>query len=304
MYTTNTVFALFEPDAEGVRADSFPPESSMFYGTRVGRPYPACCTQPSSGGLAFTRARRAAYIKARRKEDLGEDTPDELVERILWEQENGGDGPGLAKIMNELAAKHAVKDASRESLPVLPLMPNLRQAINMGATDSRAVLVLVMPAKTSVVEAAMNAKDESPAMDAILRQLLFEEGIIGRMHIATATPDEWAQAKESGKVKGGERETGLMFLRPGFFGKTADVQSELSADATLQATRTALSESLAVFRQTWRKLDREQLIKKGVAEGLTWREWDPEAKCISEVPASARIEEERFGLSQTGAHDK
>jgi hypothetical protein len=283
-YTANTVFALFEPNAEGVQADSFPPESSMYYGTRVGSPYPACCIQPKEGSPEIGRARRAVFIRARRKEDLGEDTPEHLVERILWEQENGRDGPGLAKIMNGLAAEHVVKGSSKQSMPVLPLMPNLRQAINMGATDSRAVLVIVRSAD----DAGKKPKVESTSMDAMLQQLLFEEGIIGRMHAVVATPTEWAQAKDSGKVKGSERSTGIIFLRPGFFGKTAEVQTELPVDGGLEATRTALSESLRVFRETWRKLDREQLIKKGVADGLTWREWDPEAECINDVPERYR----------------
>ena len=282
IYTSNTVFCLFEPNAEGMQADSFPVESSIYYGTRVGRPYPICCLQTPDSVPVHSREERIAYIKERRREDLGQDTSPELLERILWEQENGGDGPSLAKIMNELAALHPVKDTAHQSLPVLPLLPNITQAINMGATDSRAVLVLVRPERAAPTIAA--------PMDEIARRLLFEKGIVGRMHAVVATPTEWADAKAAGKVVGGELETGMMLLRPGFFGRSAEVQTEIHASACLGETRASLAQALKLFRDTWRKPDRAQLIKKGVADGITWREWDPKAKCMSDVPPNRKMD--------------
>ncbi len=270
--TQNTVFCLFEPYSEGMSADAFPVENSIYYGTRAGARYPVCCT-PDTGNSEAAKQERIKFIKARRLEDLGEtEVPAPILERILWEFENSRDGVGLAKIMNDLAAMHPVKASASDALPFLPLLPDLTQAINMGATDSRAVLAIVHPAEGS-----------SP-MEANLRQLLFEEGIAGRIHAVSMTAAEWAAAKASGKVKGGDLDAGLMFVRPDTFGRDAELQTEVPAQASLDVTRVALQDSLKVFRETWRKLDRESHLNKGIAEGITWREWHPDAKRIIDLP--------------------
>lgn len=264
-------------------ADSFPTEDSIYYGTRAGRRYPISAVTPPTGERTQTRAQRISFIKSRRKADLGEETPTHILERILWEYENGRDGPGLAKIMNDLAAKYPIKETAKGALPVLPLLPNITQAINMGATDSRAALVLVAEG------------DALAAMKKNMRQLLFEGGIIGRMHTVVATPAEWAEAKASGLVNGSEMETGMMFLRPGSFGKKAEVQTEIPAAASLEVTREALASSLKVFLDTWSKLDRTQLLEKGIAEKVTWTEWDPTTKRIIVLPVGKKGAELKEG---------
>ena len=270
--TQNTVFCLFEPHAEGMTADSFPVENSIYYGTRAGRRYPISAVTPPNGARKYSREQRVSFIKERRKADLGEETPTHILERILWEYENGRDGPGLAKIMNDLAANYPVKETAKDTLPVLPLLPNVIQAINMGATDSRAVLVLVPTPETAA------------SMQRDMQKLLFEKGIIGRMHAVMATPAEWAELKAAGKVIGSELEAGMIFLRPESFGQSADVQTEIPAGASIDVTRTALTDSLKVFKETWSKLDREQLLAKGIEEKVTWTEWDPTSRRVIVLP--------------------
>ena len=286
--TQNTVFCLFEPDAEGMSADSFPAETSIYYGTRAGRRYPISAVTPPGSTKTISRAERIAHIKERRMADLGEDTPQDVLERILWEYDNGSDGPGLAKIMNDLAAKSSIKETPKDALPVLPVLPDVIQAINMGATDSRAVLVLVA------------TPEASAPMVQNMRKLLFEDGIIGRMHVAEATPAEWAEIKKTGKVTGSELEAGMAFLRPDSFGQSAEVQTEIPVAASLEVTRAALTDSLKVFKETWSKLDREQLLAKGIAEGITWTEWDPTTKRIIELPSgtSRREHARKLGLGE------
>lgn len=290
--TQNTVFCLFEPHAEGMTADSFPNENSIYYGTRAGRRYPISAVTPPTGERTQTREQRVSFIKKRRKADLGEDTPTHILERILWEYENGRDGPGLAKVMNDLAANYPTKETAKDSLPVLPLLPNITQAINMGATDSRAVLAIVASAEAL------------PSIEKNLQQLLFEKGIIGRMHATLATPAEWAEAKASGKVTGSDLEAGLMFLRPESFGQHAEVQTEIPAAASLEITRAALVDSLKVFRETWSKLDREQLLNKGIADGIKWREWHPEAKRIIELPVGKWLGDSEEDAEKSSADAK
>lgn len=262
----NTVFCMFEPDAEGVSADSFPREKSVFYGSRVGRLYPICLTPVAS------REARAEFVKKRRFEDLGEEEVDpELLERILWERENGRDGPSVAKIMDDLAERYPLKASAAESLPIIPVMPDLVQAINFGAVDSRAVLAIVQPS------------EGDDAMNENVARLLFEEGIAGRVHAVRMSTEEWESAKADDLVKGGNLESGLIFLRPDTFGRDAEVQLEIPPSASESQMRGNLVVALAEFRDTWQKLDRESHMKKGIEDDMTWHEYDPNTNSIVDI---------------------
>lgn len=255
----NTAFAIFKPFAKGLAADSFPKEESIYYGSRVGRLYPICLTH------LVPRKKRIAFIKQRRLEDLGETEVDpKLLKRIVWEHENGRDAPSVAKIMNELAARFPVLEGAAEASPTIPVMPNLIQAINFGAVDSRGVLALVEPSEGA----------DSP-MYGHVAKLLFEEGIAGRIHAVRVKQFEWIEAREKGLIEGGTIASGLAFLRPETFGRNAEVQNEIAATADEAAMRVMLTGALRQFRETWQKLDRKAHLREGIDKQMTWYEYDP-----------------------------
>ncbi len=256
----NTAFAMFEPTAPGMTADSFPREPSVFYGSRVGRLYPVCLQQPMK-----SREHKMAFIRKRRLLDLGETEVDPvLMERILWECENGRDAPSVAKIMNDLAARFPVKESASESHAIIPQMVDVPQTINFAAVDSRAVVVIVQP-----------AEGDASQMNANLSRLLFEEGIAGRVHSVIATEAEWQAAKAEKNVLGGELSSGVMFLWPETFGRNGEVKVELPATASEEEIRAALLAGLADFSANWQKLDRKSHLKVGMLEDMTWNEYDP-----------------------------
>lgn len=257
--------------------DSFPGEKSIYFGSRVGGLYPYCISRANDPPLdspRYVKARenRVAFIKKRRLEDLGETEVDPaLIERIIWEGDHGADGPGLARIMRDLAAKHPLKPGAADSLPVLPLLPDLTQAVNMGAVDSRGVIAMVLPA------------EGEDTMSAHMARLLFEQGIAGRTHTVRLPASEWAEAKDKKLVQGGELEAGIFFIFSHPYGFEGEVHAEVPATASEEEIRAMLTASLADFAATWRKLDRKEHIKQGVADQISWREWDPNTKSIIDI---------------------
>ena len=275
----NTAFAMFEPTAPGMTADSFPREPSIFYGSRVGRLYPVCLQQPM-----VSREQKMAFVRKRRLLDLGETEVDpELMERILWECENGRDAPSVAKIMNDLAARFPVKESASESHAVLPLMVDPLQAINFCAVDSRGVVAIVEP-----------AEGDSSQMIAIMSRLLFEEGIAGRVHSVKSTAAEWAAAKSEKVVLGGELTSGVKFLWPETFGRNGEVKVELPVTASEEEIRAALLAGLADFSANWRKLDRKSHLKVGMLEDMTWNEYDPVTGKIVDITTQEKRERNRL----------
>jgi len=263
--TANTVFCIFEPNADGLTADSFPTEKSVFYGSRVGGLYPYCISRVHDAGKPDKgHKERIAFIKKRRLKDLGETEVDPaLIERILWEGDNGATGSGLAKIMDDLSARFPSKASAQDSLANLPLRTSLTQAINFGAVDSRGVVAIVLPSK--------GEDTLTPHMS----RLLFEEGIAGRVHVARLSQVEWSMAKASGLVGGGTNSSGVFFLYPDSYGRNADVHAEVPATATESEIRRSLTTVLAEFHKEWRKNDYLTHIRKGVMSGINWPEWNP-----------------------------
>ncbi len=277
--TGNTAFVLFEPFAKGLSADSFPSEESVYFGSRVGARYPYCVSRwndppPDSRAYRKSKATRIRQIKRRRLEDLGEEQVDPaLIERIIWEGDHGSHAAGFAQIMRELAAKYPLKEGAQEGLPVLPLMPNLTQAINMGATDARAVLAIVPP------------PEGEDTLSVHLARLLFEPGIAGRVHAVRLNMTEWQEAISQGQVTGGQPSPGLFFLAPETFGRTAEVQAQIPPTASETRIRGELLAALTEFHDTWNGLDRDAHMQQGAAQKIGWREWNPFSREFTNLEA-------------------
>ena len=264
--TQNTVFCLFEPNAEGLSADSFPTEKSVYFGTRPGKRYPFMTQN-------FSAEKLMAAIMERRKFETDEATPDmNIVKRLVWEYRNVRNGNDLAKVMGVLVNKHPEKPAAQKELPLLPVMPDLTQALNIAAADSRGVIAAVHPAEGGDV------------MERKLRLLAFEQGIAGRTHMARLTAAEWAQAKQDGWVQGGELAAGVMFIAPDPFGLDGAVWAEVAADADVDTMRKELAGALDRFHKTWRKKDRKGHLIAGCEDEIIWTEYNPKTGEVEKIP--------------------
>jgi hypothetical protein len=278
--TQNTVFCLFEPRAPGLAADSFPNEDSVYFGTRPGKRN--CFMFPTVAEfrrMALTEAQILREVKElRRIHTRGEDMDPEKIKRIAWEYKNVYDGPTLANLMTELAAKHPRVQGSEAGTPTLPVMANLTQALNVAASDPCAVLAVVHPAERDL------------ALEQKLARLVFEQGIAGRAYVARLTEPEWAQAREIGQIRGGSPAPGVYFVAPSPYGLDGEVWTEIAPDATEQALRTELVASLDRFLHTYKKLDRASHLEAGVAKDISWSEYDPDFGGIVRIgPGSKKL---------------
>lgn len=267
--TQNTVFCLFPPDAPGVSAGSFPNEDSVYFGTRPGRRYPFL---PGFKKLGHDDA-MAMVTDWRRRDKQGEPDP-KIVAKIVWEYTNVTEGDELARVMDELAAKHPAKDDG--AAPLLPVLPTLTQALNIAAADTRAVIAFV------------RRGDGDQALEETLARLAFEDGIAGRSHIARLTPEEWAKAGEDGRIQGSTTEPGVHVVAPDPFGLEGEVWASIAPDAGEDELRSGLRAGLDRFRAEWRKLDRKGHIAKGTELGITWSEYDPDSGGIVPIQAGSK----------------
>ena len=261
--TQNTVFCLFEPGAEGLAADDFPSEDSVFFGSRPGRRRPFI---PTMANLSEEEARK--IIRGYRMAEVGHEPDPEIVARIAWEYQNVIDGHGLAKVMNELKGRFETKPGHEADLPTLPLFPDLGQTINMAACDSRGVLALIVPE-----EGHQELEDQ-------LARLAFTEGVAGRTHICRLTTEEWAAVRESGLVSGGTDDIGLRVISPDPYGLEGEVFAELPIVEDLEQAKSDLIAQLDEFRNVWRKSDRTTHLREGSKNGITWSEYDPDVDAI------------------------
>lgn len=278
--TQNTVFCLFTPDTPGLAPDSFPKQDSNWFGTRPGKRYNFL---PSIVNLSMPDATR--LVTERRIAESDGSTPDpKLIERIIWEYRNVLDGDGIAMVMNELAAKYPAKPGSEGGVPHLPVMADLKQAINVAAADTRGAIALVQP----------DGGDQ--ALEERLARLAFEDGIAGRTYIARLTQEDWAQAQEVGLVKGASLEAGVFFIAPHEFGLEGEVWEEIPASAPEEKLRTDLVAVLDRFRTEWRKLDRKSHVKEGTLCKITWSEYDPDFGDVVRIEGKSK----KLGLKTRG----
>lgn len=277
--TQNTVFCLFEPNAPGMTADSFPTEDSIFFGTRPGKRGSFSRRPATPSEAVFTEEQiLKEVVRDRRTETRGEDMDPETIRRIVWEYMNVFDAPSLAKLMTDLAAKHPPVEGAEATTPILPVMADLRQAINVAAADPSGVIVVVHPSE----------RDE--AMEQRLARLAFEDGIAGRTYIARLTVSDWSLAHKIGQISGGSVAPGVYFVAPDPYGLKGEVWAEIAPDATEDGLRSELVAVLDRFLQTYKKLDRLSHLTAGVASNISWSEYDPDFRAVVRIgPGSKKL---------------
>jgi hypothetical protein len=166
--------------------------------------------------------------------------------------------------MTDLAAMHPRVEGTEAATPILPVMADLRQALNVAASDPSGVIVVVHPS------------ERDQALDQAVARLAFEDGIAGRAYIARLTVPEWANAHESGQISGGSLTAGVYFVAPDPYGLDGEVWAEIAPDATEDRLRTELVAVLDRFLQTYKKLDRASHLQAGAESNISWSEYDPD----------------------------
>jgi hypothetical protein len=227
----------------------------------------------------FTDAEILREVKElRRIHTRGEDMDPEVIQRIAWEYKHVYDGHTLAELMLDLAEAHPRVQGSEASTPVLPVMADLRQALNVAASDPSGVIVVVHPA------------ERDQALEQRLARLAYEEGIAGRTYIARLTESEWSLAHKIGQISGGSLTPGVYFVAPDPYGLEGEVWAEVAPAATEDQLRTELAAVLDRFLTTYKKLDRASHLKGGVENDISWAEYDPDFGAVVRVgPGSKKL---------------
>jgi hypothetical protein len=191
------------------------------------------------------------------------------MQRIIFEIKNVNDGDGLGRFMADMAAKYPVKPGSDAGVPVLPVFPDLTQALNIAACDTRAVIVLVEP------DGAGSPLEES------LSKIAFRDGVAGRAHMARMTASEWAEAKRVAQVTGeSSLESGVFLVAPDPWGLEGEVWAEFADDTPMNKLGGSLFVGLERFSTEWRKEDRITHMRTAREQGLTWTEYDADLDAV------------------------
>lgn len=159
------------------------------------------------------------------------------------------DAEAMAKGMKELAARYqAKKDAKRE----LPVLKNVRLALDVAACDGRACVVSLAAGK----EAA--AKQEEA-----LSAVAWSEGVAGKFVYAST-----ADTRELETVKGVTKKSGFLVIEPDAYGLEGKVLAEIDATATGKDLEAALLK--ANEKHVVPDKDPNEHIREGHRLGVEW----------------------------------
>src|SRR5262249_38581282 len=128
------------------------------------------------------------------------------------------DAKDLAKTMNSIGKQYADKVAKISSTPPLPLVANVRLAVDVAACDNQPLVVLYV----SNPAARKNLHDT-------LAGLAWSNAHIGKFVFVSAT-----SAKELIKLTGVEIKEGLIAVQPDQFGQSGKVLREMGPGASKQ----------------------------------------------------------------------
>src|SRR5689334_10091271 len=124
-----------------------------------------------------------------------------------------GDAERMAEAMNRLAREYPGKEPADRAPPGLPLVTNLRLAIDVAACDNQPLVVLFAPD-----DAARRSLEEK------VRSLAWHEQFVGRfVYVAVA------DAAELDRVEGARAEAGLLVVQPDRFGLKGKVLRQAGA---------------------------------------------------------------------------
>ena len=163
------------------------------------------------------------------------------------------DAKGFASVLDELASEHIKAPKGKAKERTLPLIKDLRLAMNVAACDSRPLVVLV----------GKNEK-ETKRMEGLLAPLAWSDELVGQFRWVSLSSTETLATHEGMPV-----ETGLHVVQPDEFGVTCEVLAKAKAGAKSKALREALTEGLEAFEAP-RFRRRGQHVREGERKGYSW----------------------------------
>jgi len=149
--------------------------------------------------------------------------------------------------MKQIAAKYQAKGKAGEAL--LQDFLTFRQALNVASADQRLLLFA-------------NVNEESRLdVEATLKRVFADSDVVGKFHLNFADPkvDEgWGK-----KIKGANKEPGLVIIRAGEYGIDGTVVEQLSVDVKEKKLKSALLAANQKFSKVEDRKDYASHVKQG-----------------------------------------
>ncbi|HZZ82165.1 MAG TPA: thioredoxin family protein [Gemmataceae bacterium] len=159
-------------------------------------------------------------------------------------------GPAeMAEAMKKIAAKYPGK--TTEGPMALPLVATIKLGVNVAAADNQLLVIVV--GKDAVARKPLEEK---------LAALIWNDEFVGRFVFASGTAADLATVE----VK--KQEAGLLIVAPEQFGRTANVVSSLSVDASTVRIATVLRNAVAHFKPTEKTFMNH--VRFGQSQGVFW----------------------------------
>ncbi len=127
-----------------------------------------------------------------------------------------GESGRMAQTMERIAGEHETKKTTKDRLPELPKVRNVRLALDVAACDNQPLVVLF------ATDAAARKKLEER-----LTPLAWDNAFLGRFVYVLAS-----DAKELSAVEGVKPGAGFLVIQPDRFGQKGQVLEQVSADAS------------------------------------------------------------------------
>ena len=163
------------------------------------------------------------------------------------------DADDFVTVLDELASEHIKAPKGKAKERSLPLIKDLRLAMNVAACDSRPLVVAV----------GKNEK-EAKKLRELLAPLSWSDEFVGQFRWVSLSSTETLAAHEGMPV-----EPGLHVVQPDEFGVTCEVLAKAKAGAKSKALREALTEGLEAFEAP-RVRRRGLHVREGERKGYSW----------------------------------
>jgi hypothetical protein len=162
-----------------------------------------------------------------------------------------GDAERMAEGMNRLAREYPGKEPADGALPELPLVTNLRLAVDVAACDNQPLAVVFAPG-----DASRRSLEEK------VRSLAWDEQFIGRfVYVAVA------DAAELDRVEGARAEAGLLVVQPDRFGLKGKVLRQAGSGSRAEVAA-CLRKGAELFRP--REESFAEHVRAGHEKGVFW----------------------------------
>jgi hypothetical protein len=161
------------------------------------------------------------------------------------------DAEDMAKSMRRIAAEFEPRPDALKSNPPLPLVANVRLALDVAACDDRPLLVL-------------RVKDaDAKTLEGQVAALAWSEEFLGQFVYVRA-----ASFEELGPITGGGRNDGVLIVEPDVYGTKGKVLREIASDEVATHLAKALRAEVSKYQR--RDKDFHDHVRKGQLNGIFW----------------------------------